>query len=128
ARAPATAAAAPRVQAHPVEQLLARANLGGATGFVALDADSGEVIEAHGGDILLPPASVAKAPTALYALHALGPEHRFVTRIRAQGGTIRNGVLRGDLVLEGGGDPGLQTEDLAGLAQALVAQGLRRVE
>lgn len=126
--APARATSAtPAVQAHPVAQLLARANLGGATGFAALDAETGEVIEGHGIDTQLPPASVAKAPTALYALHELGLEHRFVTRIRARGGAIRDGVLQGDLILEGGGDPTFQTEHLAALAQALVAQGLRRV-
>lgn len=125
---PARAAAPAPVQAHPVAQLLARANLGGATGFAALDAETGELIEGHGIDTGLPPASVAKAPTALYALNQLGFEHRFVTRIRARGGAVQGGVLRGDLVLEGGGDPTLQTEHLAALAQALVAQGLRRVE
>lgn len=126
AAAPARPAAGPA--ARSIEQLLARANLGGATGFAAIDIRTGEVIEAHEGDTPLPPASVAKAPTAAYALHALGLEHRFVTRIRARGGAIADGVLRGDLVLEGGGDPTLQTADLAALAQALVARGLRRVE
>jgi serine-type D-Ala-D-Ala carboxypeptidase/endopeptidase (penicillin-binding protein 4) len=124
-----TVAAAPvrAVQARPLEQLLTRANLGGVTGFAAIDATTGEVIEAHNADAPVPPASVAKAPTALYALHELGLEHRFITRIRAQGGGIEGGILRGDLMLEGGGDPVLQTEHLAALAQALVAQGLRSV-
>lgn len=123
------AVAAPRAPAtQSIEQLLARANLGGVTGFVALDALTGELIEAHQPEAAVPPASVAKAPTALYALRGLGLEHRFVTRLRARGGAIAGGVLQGDLVLEGGGDPTLQTEHLAALAQALVAQGLRRVE
>jgi serine-type D-Ala-D-Ala carboxypeptidase/endopeptidase (penicillin-binding protein 4) len=127
AAAVAAPVAAP-VQARPLEQLLARANLGGTTAFAALDAATGEVIEAHNPDIAMPPASVAKVPTALYALDGLGLEHRFVTRVRARDGAISGGVLRGDLVLEGGGDPVLQTEHLAALAQTLVAQGLRRVE
>jgi serine-type D-Ala-D-Ala carboxypeptidase/endopeptidase (penicillin-binding protein 4) len=127
--APRTAArtastAAPR----SIESLLARAALGGTTGFAAIDVSSGAVIETHDAEVGLPPASVAKAPTAAYALHALGAQHRFTTRIRARGGAISDGVLRGDLVLEGGGDPTLQTEDLARLAQLVVAQGLRRVE
>lgn len=120
------AAAAPRLQPLSVEQLLARANLGGVTGFAAFDAQSGALIEAHQADAPVPPASVAKAPTALYALEALGLEHRFVTRLRAAGG-VGNGVLEGDLVLEGGGDPTLQTEHLAALADALVRHGVRRV-
>lgn len=124
--APSLVAPAP-VQARPVEALLARANLGGVTGFAAIDTATGDVIDAHLPDDLVPPASVAKAPTALYALHGLGVEHRFTTRLRTSG-TIAGGVLAGDLVLEGGGDPTLQTDHLAALARALVAQGLRRVD
>lgn len=124
----ARAAAAPAAAPRSLEALLAQANLGGPTGLAAIDLGSGAVIEAHQADMALPPASVAKAATALYALRVLGPEHRFVTRIRARGGTISGGVLRGDLVLEGGGDPTLQTDDLAQMAQRLVDLGLRRVE
>jgi len=119
---------APAIAAQSIEQLLQRANLGGATGFMALDAQSGAILEEHGADLPLPPASVAKAPTTLFALHALGLEHRFITRVLARGGAISGGVLRGDLVLQGGGDPTLQTADLAQMADALIAQGLRRVE
>ena len=116
------------IAARSIEDLLGRANLGGVTGFIALDAQSGAILEEHGADLPLPPASVAKAPTALFALHALGLEHRFITRVLARGGAVSGGVLRGDLVLQGGGDPGLQTADLAAMADALIAQGLRRVE
>lgn len=125
ASTPAGAAALP---AQSIERLLQRANLGGATGFIALDAQSGAVLEEYGADLPLPPASVAKAPSALFALHALGLEYSFVTRVLARGGSITDGVLRGDLVLQGGGDPTLQTADLARLADALVARGLRRIE
>ncbi|WP_333831152.1 D-alanyl-D-alanine carboxypeptidase/D-alanyl-D-alanine endopeptidase [Pararhodobacter sp.] len=126
--APGARGSAPAVAAQSVERLLQRANLGGVTGFIALDAQSGTILEEHGADQPLPPASVAKAPSALFAIHALGMEHRFITRVLARGGAIAGGVLRGDLVLQGGGDPGLQTEDMARMADALIAQGLRRVE
>jgi serine-type D-Ala-D-Ala carboxypeptidase/endopeptidase (penicillin-binding protein 4) len=108
--------------------LIEAARLGGRTGCTVIDMATGAVVEEHGADIGLPPASVAKAPTALYALLGLGLEHRFVTRILASGGSIQGGVLRGDLVLQGGGDPVLETSELAVLAQRLVALGLRRVE
>ncbi|MFD2856719.1 D-alanyl-D-alanine carboxypeptidase/D-alanyl-D-alanine-endopeptidase [Seohaeicola zhoushanensis] len=64
--------------------------------------------------------------TTLYALEALGAEHRFRTRALATG-PIRNGVLQGDLVLAGGGDPTLSTDDLAEIAAQLKARGLREV-
>ncbi len=113
--------------AQSIEALLERANLGGVTSFVALDAASGAVIEELNPDASLPPASITKAATALYVLSVLGPEARFETRVLANGGTVSGGVLAGDLVLQGGGDPTLQTADLARLANALVAAGLRRV-
>ncbi|KPQ08153.1 MAG: D-alanyl-D-alanine carboxypeptidase/D-alanyl-D-alanine-endopeptidase [Rhodobacteraceae bacterium HLUCCA12] len=114
--------------AHSAERLLQDADLGGATGFIAIDAESGDVLEEYGADTALPPASVAKAATAMFGLHTLGMEYRFLTRVLARGGAVTGGVLRGDLVLQGGGDPMLQTEDLARLADRLVDSGLRRVE
>jgi D-alanyl-D-alanine carboxypeptidase/D-alanyl-D-alanine-endopeptidase (penicillin-binding protein 4) len=74
----------------------------------------------------LPPASVAKTFTALYALDRLGADHRFETRLLATG-PIRGGRLDGDLILLVGGDPVLDTDDLADMAAALVAQGVRQI-
>lgn len=96
--------------------------------MIALDAETGAVIEEHRAELRLPPASTAKAVTAAYALSTLGAAHRFATRVEARGGAIADGVLNGDLVLRGGGDPVLHTADLARLADALIARGLRRVE
>ncbi len=112
--------------AQPLDALLARARLGGTTAFVALDLRDGSVIEAMNAGTAMPPASVAKAATALYAIDHLGASHRFATQVLASG-TVSEGVLQGDLILQGGGDPVLQTADLAELAQALVTGGLRRV-
>ena len=117
-----------RAPSGPLEALLQRAGLSGETAVIALDAETGQVIEEHRADLRVPPASTAKALTTLYALRALGSEYRFVTRVETQGGAIRNGVLNGDLVLRGGGDPTLQTAHLARLAAELVERGLRRVE
>jgi len=111
-----------------LSDLLERADVSGQTALVALDARTGEVIEAHNADLGLPPASTAKAITALYALQHLGPNHRYVTRVLTQGGGIDDGTLRGDLVLKGGGDPVLQTADLARLADELIERGLRRID
>lgn len=47
------------------------------------EAGTGAVIEAHQGGLALPPASVGKILTALYALDRLGPGRRFETRLRA---------------------------------------------
>jgi D-alanyl-D-alanine carboxypeptidase/D-alanyl-D-alanine-endopeptidase (penicillin-binding protein 4) len=106
--------------------LIAQAGLSGDVTCVVADAASGQVRFAHRADLPLPPASVTKAITAAYGFDVLGPAHRYVTRVVGTG-PLRDGVLDGDLVLVGGGAPGLSTADLADLAAQLKAAGLREV-
>lgn len=116
---------APRTRAT-LEQLVAAADLDGTVGVVLTDASTGEVIEQIDADVALPPASVTKAVTALYALDVLGGAFRFITRLIATG-PIEGGVLRGDLILAGGGDPTLSADHLAELAEALKAAGVNEI-
>ncbi|MDG1520266.1 MAG: D-alanyl-D-alanine carboxypeptidase/D-alanyl-D-alanine-endopeptidase [Yoonia sp.] len=109
-----------------LQDLIALSGLTGTVSVLLTDAASGEVIEGNTPDMPLPPASVTKAVTALYALETLGTDHRFETRIFADG-PIRDGVLDGDLILVGGGNPNLVTDDLADLAQTLKDTGLTSV-
>jgi serine-type D-Ala-D-Ala carboxypeptidase/endopeptidase (penicillin-binding protein 4) len=64
--------------------------------------------------------------TTLAALQAWGPTHQFVSLVDATG-PIQDGVLRGDLVVQGGGDPFFVTEDALVLRQSLQELGLKRV-
>ncbi|SIO54333.1 D-alanyl-D-alanine carboxypeptidase / D-alanyl-D-alanine-endopeptidase (penicillin-binding protein 4) [Rhodovulum sp. ES.010] len=108
------------------EMLVARAGLSGKIGYAVADAATGEVLEVRNPLLGLPPASVTKAVTALYALETLGPEHRFVTRLLATG-PVRDGRLDGDLVLTGSGDPVLDTDMLGALVDRLAEAGVREV-
>lgn len=109
------------------EQLIAAAKLGGAVAFAVADARTGEVLEARGADMALPPASTAKVLTTLFAFDRLGTGHRFSTRLIAPQAPS-GGRIGGDLVLAGGGDPTLDSDGLAELAQALRARGVSRVD
>ncbi|GFE63006.1 D-alanyl-D-alanine carboxypeptidase/D-alanyl-D-alanine endopeptidase [Litoreibacter roseus] len=105
------------------EELIEAARLGGKTSCVVADAKTGEILEAVRPLAPHPPASVSKAITALYALNVLGPDHRFRTRLRATG-PVEDGVIQGDLVLEGGGDPVLDSDDLFDMAGRLKEAGV----
>jgi D-alanyl-D-alanine carboxypeptidase/D-alanyl-D-alanine-endopeptidase (penicillin-binding protein 4) len=115
-----------RLTARPVEDLIAAADLGGRTAFAVADARSGEVLEVRAPLLGLPPASVTKSVTALYALDALGADHRFRTRLVATG-PVEDGTIQGDLVLVGGGDPTLDTDALGEMARDLKALGVTGV-
>lgn len=119
-------AEARRVASPTAEALIAEAQLGGRVCFAVADARSGRVLESAGADTPMPPASVAKSITAVYALDALGPDFRFSTRLVATG-ALRNGRLDGDLILVGAGDPTLDTDALATMASELQATGLREI-
>ncbi|MGB3553124.1 MAG: D-alanyl-D-alanine carboxypeptidase/D-alanyl-D-alanine-endopeptidase [Jannaschia sp.] len=112
--------------APSIERMVAEAGLGGRVGIALADARTGEVLETLNHLRPLPPASVAKALTALYALETLGPEHRFVTRLVATA-PVMGGRLDGDLILVGGGDPALDTDGLHDLAALAKDAGLREV-
>jgi serine-type D-Ala-D-Ala carboxypeptidase/endopeptidase (penicillin-binding protein 4) len=81
-------------------------------------------------DARLLPASTQKIFTASAALSELGPTFRWRTTLWAVG-TVKDSVLHGDLILEGGGDPTLGMADgpkLGGIAAAVARAGIRRVQ
>ncbi|HSL19044.1 MAG TPA: D-alanyl-D-alanine carboxypeptidase [Methylomirabilota bacterium] len=91
--------------------------------------DNGTVLAARHADRPVNPASVVKVGTTLWALDRLGPRHRWETALAWTGRWDRSsGVLHGDLVVVGGGDPDLQWENAFLLARELNRLGLRRVE
>lgn len=110
-----------------LQDIVSRAGLGGSVGCLAINARTGEVIEALNPALPLPPASVAKAATASYGLARLGAAYKFKTRLLA-GGPISGGQIDGDLILEGGGDPVLDSDALADIVIALKDQGIHTVK
>lgn len=90
--------------------------------------DEGTALGAIEPERLLSPASVTKSYLAAAALDRWGPQHRFATRLLSEARPTSDGLLAGDLLLEGGGDPALATEDLWRLVQRLYQAGVREVE
>ncbi|MEX0277694.1 MAG: D-alanyl-D-alanine carboxypeptidase/D-alanyl-D-alanine-endopeptidase [Ruegeria sp.] len=113
-------------QSSASERLVKAAGLRGEVVFAVADVKTGTPLEVYGEGESLPPASVAKALTALYALDVLGPEYRFETALIADG-PVESGILKGDLILAGGGDPLLDTDALATMAANLRKAGITEV-
>src|SRR5262245_33335977 len=74
----------------------------GIRGFVAVRG--GQIVATENAQRLFVPASVLKLIVCTTALHHLGPSYRLPT-VLAIAGTLQNGVLNGDLVVEGSADP-----------------------
>ena len=88
---------------------------------------SGPVLLAsHQGTVPLPAASLTKIATTLAALKTWGPDHQFETLVSATG-PVRNGVLQGDLVVQGNGDPFFVWEEAIALGHSLNRLGIRHV-
>ena len=87
---------------------------------------TGEVVYAREANKLFTPASLQKLATASAALGLMGATRRFTTRVMSAA-PVESGVLKGDLVLKGEGDPMLEAPDLEKLAASLRAQGVREV-
>jgi serine-type D-Ala-D-Ala carboxypeptidase/endopeptidase (penicillin-binding protein 4) len=77
---------------------------GAKTGVLIMDAQDGSIIYEYNGTQMLIPASLGKLFTAVDAYSELGAEFRFSTQIGCTG-EVKNGVLDGDLVVRGSGDP-----------------------
>lgn len=107
-------------------EIINDAGLGGTVGYAVADLQTGQILEAGDADLGLPPASVTKVVTAMFALDAVGPAYRFKTEVLGTG-PIVNGVVQGDLILAGGGDPNLVTDELAALVDQLVEAGVTKV-
>ena len=71
-------------------------------------------------------ASLTKIATTLAALETWGTGHRFTTLIGTNG-EVSNGTLKGDLIIQGGGDPFFVWEEGIALGNALQKLGIRQV-
>ena len=73
-------------------------------GVLIYEPATGDTLYSHNAGKLFMPASNQKILTGATALVQLGPDFRFTTRF-ATNGDVRNGVLNGDLIVIGRGDP-----------------------
>ncbi len=76
-------------------------------GVYVYSLDRHRVLFSHNGEQWFTPASNAKLFTLAAALHLLGPDYRFHTALQATAAPGASGIIAGDVILSGAGDPSL---------------------
>ena len=80
----------------------------------------------HRADASVNPASVMKLITTYAALDQLGADFTWKNRVYIDG-SLDNGILQGNLILRGSGDPKLVLERIDDLFKQVLAKGVREV-
>lgn len=125
-------------QQNVMDTILADTTLIGTSySFCFADAATGELIFGYDADRNLSSASVMKLYPTATALSLLGPDFRYSTEIWISGQfNKKRGVLNGDVIIRGGGDPALGSEYFsehygdvtAAWAEYLSAMGIKRIK
>ena len=102
-------------------------------GVLVVRPTTGDTLYSRDAASLFMPASNQKLLTGSTALTVLGPDYRWRTTVAARG-PVRGGILRGDLLVVGRGDPSVSDAmfgdamtPLLGMADSLAARGIRHV-
>src|SRR5262245_44137446 len=102
-------------------------------GILVVDPLSGDTLYSRNAGKLFIPASNMKILTSTTALEQLGPDFTYRTSFVARG-AVSEGLLAGDLVVVGRGDPSVSDHmqkdamiPLRAIAEALSAHGVRRI-
>jgi D-alanyl-D-alanine carboxypeptidase/D-alanyl-D-alanine-endopeptidase (penicillin-binding protein 4) len=134
APAPAPAATPERALALALDSIFADTAFAHARwGVVVRSLTRGDELYRHDAERLVVPASNMKIVTGSVALETLGPDYRYRTAVAATG-DVRGGVLSGDLVVLGSGDPTIAAHftgdpraTLMAWADSLRAHGITRI-
>ncbi|MCU0458830.1 MAG: D-alanyl-D-alanine carboxypeptidase/D-alanyl-D-alanine-endopeptidase [Bacteroidales bacterium] len=125
-------------QQQVIDSIMADTTLTGTSWSVCFaDAATGEIIYSHDANRNLAPASVMKLYPTSVALSMLGPGYRYGTTICMTGDfNQRRGIVEGDIIIQGSGDPALGSEYFADYYGDVTAQwvyaikeaGIRRIK
>jgi len=119
-----------------VEKLLNAKGLEHASiGLLAVDLNTGDTLLDFNSEKSLVAASTQKLLTSAAALEILGADYTFKTSLEQDGNT-ENGVLKGNIIIRGGGDPALGSPLFAEFygdlferwVQAIKTAGITKIE
>ncbi|MFT5533223.1 MAG: D-alanyl-D-alanine carboxypeptidase/D-alanyl-D-alanine-endopeptidase (penicillin-binding protein 4) [Burkholderiaceae bacterium] len=95
-------------------------------GIEVVDIATGRNVISLNAELPLNPASTMKLLTTSAALELLGPTYSFTTQAYMRG-RLEDGLLQGDLILRGSGDPKLVIENFWLFLRKIRAQGVRDI-
>ena len=109
---------APKSKAQRYIEMVSRNDMLKSSVFGVLAVtEGGDTLAVWNSDQRMVPASTMKLITTGMAIHRLGADFKYVTRI-GHSGTIKDGVLDGDLYIVGGGDPTIASKDSIAIPRA----------
>src|SRR5687767_7586145 len=120
-----------------ISEVLAKPELAPAmVGIKVTSLESGKVLFEENASKLLRPASNMKLYTVAAALDRLSPDYRFTTTVLGAARPDTSGVVRGDVIIYGQGDPtfaarfnnGDYFKGIDNLATRIVNAGVKRIE
>lgn len=110
-----------------LQEALAKAQLPlESVAVVVQPIEGGPPLISHNAAKAMNPASVMKLVTTYAALEALTPAYRWKTEVY-RNGSLNQGVLDGDLIIKGSGDPALNAAEFWRLLQQVQQQGIRQI-
>jgi len=113
---------------QPIQKVLSRLKV--PTGNISIyvrNISTGKTLISHNSNRLRTPASTIKLLTTYAALKSLGPNYTWPTEIWLRG-KLEHGVLKGDLIIKGFGDPYLVREKFWLLLKSLRERGLKTID
>ncbi|TRV01515.1 MAG: D-alanyl-D-alanine carboxypeptidase [Microcystis wesenbergii Mw_QC_B_20070930_S4] len=118
----------PRVAAIVADYLqdLTKKGLNSSQQRVLIETEWADLAD-HQGNLPASGASLTKIATTLAAVETWPLDHRFATRFYSTG-EVKNGVLEGDLIIEGEGDPLFVWEEAIAVGNGLDQLGIRQVK
>ncbi|MFY7933427.1 MAG: D-alanyl-D-alanine carboxypeptidase, partial [Microcystis aeruginosa] len=118
----------PRVAAIVADYLqdLTKKGLNSSQQRVLIETEWADLAD-HQGNLPASGASLTKIATTLAAVETWPLDHRFATRFYTTG-ELKNGVLEGDLIIEGSGDPLFVWEEAIAVGNGLDQLGIRQVK
>lgn len=123
------------VWAGPIDDFASARGLSPNSSAVMItDLKSGEVLVSYHPDMSLVPASIMKSVTVAGLLSRTGPDKKYLTDVLITG-PVLNGVLGGDMIIKGSGDPSLNSKHIHGgkdfvkeIVSALEKRGIKRIK